>query len=138
MGYETSGYCGDDVYSVCCTGDVVVGDEISFDRATFAGNFRSAKFAGFERITGKVVRDSYGRAKQQHTFSIEIKKTDALSGQEYNHTIKIKGRNVYSNGCWRKPWADERQRKIALDEKHARGDSARRARFARIEDKVYY
>lgn len=124
MSYETSTYAGDDIYSICCTGDAVVGDEVSFERATFTGSFRNAKFAGFECITGKIIRDSYGRDKQQHTFTLEF-----ADGS----TLRIKGRNLYAEGVWRKPWADESTRGAVADEKHARGAIARAERAIRKE-----
>jgi hypothetical protein len=124
MGYENSGYQGDAEYPLCCTGDVVVGDEVRFDRATFTGSFRNAKFAGFERITGKVIADSYGVSKQQHTFTLAL-----ADGTR----VKIKGRNLYANEVYRKNWQDEARRHDALVEKHARGDVARANRDLRKE-----
>ena len=119
---ETSDYHGDVVYSINCTGDVVVGDEVCFNKATFSGSFRSAKFAGFEKITGKVIKDSYGADKQQHTFTL----------QRPDGTIfLIKGRVLYREGTWRKPWQNETDRKIVADEKHERGDKARKVRSNR-------
>jgi hypothetical protein len=38
--------------------------------------------------------------------------------------IRIKGRNLYRNGVWRKPWPDEAQRQAAAEEKHKRGARA--------------
>lgn len=122
MPYEISNYEGDEEYSIDCTGDACVGDEVRFDRATFYGSYRSPTFGGFERITGKIVSDSYGKLKQQHTFTITTENGD---------TIRIKGRNLYANGLYRKPWADEEKREEVLDEKHERGDIARKARRAR-------
>jgi len=122
MTFQTSTFSGDDLHTINCTGDAVTGDEVSFERATFSGSFRSAKFAGFERITGRIIKDSYGADKQQHTFTLAL-----ANGS----TLRIKGRNLYANGVWRKPRADEAARKPALDEKHTRGDQARRARAER-------
>ncbi|MDR1529895.1 MAG: hypothetical protein LBS40_05800 [Burkholderiales bacterium] len=129
MTYQTSDFRGDKDYSIECTGDCVVGDEVAFDRATFSGSFRSAKFAGFERVEGKIIRDSYGRDKQQHTFTILLN----VGGE-----MRIKGRNLYDNGTWRKPWTDEATRKAAQEEKHERGDAARKARDRRREDDGYF
>lgn len=122
MSFHSSTYASDEEFTINCTGDAVVGDEVRFDRATFMGSFRNAKFAGFERITGKIVRDSYGRDKQQHTFTLELADGGILT---------IKGRNLYREGVWRKPWADESLRHAAAEEKHARGNQARRAREIR-------
>lgn len=125
MTYQVSDYCGDDEYGINCTGDAVIGDEVRFDRATFSGSFRNSNFAGFERVTGKIIRDSYGRDKQQHTFTLLLN-----DGSE----LRIKGRNLYANGLFRKPWDDEASRCKAQDEKHARGDAARTARAIRNEE----
>lgn len=122
-----STYNGDSEYTLNCTGDCVVGDEIRFDRAKFSGSYRKPKFAGFERVTGKIIRDSYGSEKQQHTFTIEL-----ANGS----TTRIKGRNLYANSVYRKIWADESQRKNALNEKHTRGDRARKERQIRIEERM--
>lgn len=122
MPSNEAGYRGDDVYCLECTGDAVRGDEVRFDRATFAGSWRNATFAGYERVTGKIVKDSYGGAKQQHTFTIL---------REDGTTLLIKGRNLYKNRVWRKRWDDERERGRATDEKHARGECARAARDER-------
>lgn len=125
MAYEISEYKGDNKYSVNCTGDVVMGDEVSFERATFSGSFRNAKFAGFELIQGKIINDSYGRDKQQHTFTIEL-----LDGSK----MTIKGRNLYANGTYRKLWDNEDMRGQVADEKHERGAKARKAREYRLEN----
>lgn len=119
MGYNISNYSGDAEYPISCTGDAVVGDEVRFERATFSGSFRNAKFDGFEQITGKIIVDSYGREKQQHTFTLR------LSDES---TLRIKGRNLYKEGVWRKQWADESIRHEVADEKHVRGDHARAMR----------
>ena len=129
MSFHSSTYAGDVEFTINCTGDAVVGDEVRFDRAPFTGSYRNAKFAGFERITGKIIRDSYGRDKQQHTFTLEL----AEGGE-----LRIKGRNLYANGLYRKAWPDETRRHEVTDEKHARGDRARRAREIRKSEQLAY
>lgn len=111
-------------YSINATGDAVVGDEVEFKRAIFTGSFRSPTFAGHETVRGKIIKDSYGADKQQHTFTLV---DDA--GKEF----RIKGRNLYREGLARRPWSDEAARGIAADEKHTRGDSARAVRAMRKE-----
>jgi hypothetical protein len=106
-------------YSIKATGDACVGDEVAFERAIFTGSFRRPKFAGMELVIGKIIADSYGSRKQQHTFTILL--------QDGRKTF-IKGRNLYANGLYRKPWADEKARYAALEEKHARGAAARETR----------
>lgn len=122
MTFESSSFTGDEIYSIRCTGDVCVGDHVAFDRATFTGSFRNARFAGFERVEGEIVRDSYGRDKQQHTFTLRL-----ADGKE----MHVKGRVMYREGTYRRPWADEAKRRAVLDEKHRRGDAARAARDER-------
>lgn len=114
-------------YRVCCTGDVVVGEEIRFQRTTFNGSFRRPKLAGYELITGTVMRDSYGEESQQHTFTLRL-----ADGSE----LRIKGRNLYREGIYRKPWVDEPARLAAQQEKHARGGQARRRRVVRGQGKL--
>jgi len=120
---ESSNYKGDSIFNIDCTGDACCGDFVSFERATFGGSFRSPKFLGFEKITGEIVKDSYGKAKQQHTFTIKL---------ENGELMRIKGRNLYSNGTWRRIWLDEKQRGAKLDEKHTRGNIARQERNDRL------
>lgn len=129
MPYQESEYSGDAEHTICCTGDCVTGDQVAFERATFTGSFRNAKFAGFELVKGKIIQDSYGADKQQHTFT--ILKPDG-------EKIRIKGRNLYKNGTYRKPWADESQRTEAKKEKYARGNCARARREMRREMEGYY
>lgn len=128
MAYQESDYAGDAEYTINATGDCVTGDEVRFERATFSGSYRNAKFTGFEMITGRIVKDSYGRDKQQHTFTIEM-----ANGSK----MRIKGRNLYRNGVYRKEWADESKRQKAADKKHARGDAARKAREIRQIEQGY-
>jgi len=122
--YEVSTYRGDTEYSIICTGDCVGGDEVAFERATFSGSFRSPHFDGFELVKGKIIKDSYGADKQQHTFTLQ--KDDGT-------TFRIKGRNLYGNGTYRKRWKNEDERKVAQDEKHERGNAARAIRDQRRE-----
>lgn len=103
---------------VDCTGDVVTGDYVFFEKAVFTGSYPNATFSHTEEMEGLVIKDSYGEKKQQHTFTIKEK-----SG----NTFRIKGRNLYRNGCKRYLWNDEEERKEALDEKHERGSIARKA-----------
>ncbi len=106
-------------FSIDATGDVVTGDHIRFERDMWGGTYRKPKWLGTEVVTGIVVRDSYGTAKQQHTFTIEY-----YPKSGYGQT-RIKGRNLYKHGVMRKAWRDESQRDKQADEKHGRGKKAR-------------
>ena len=127
MPYQDSTYSGDSDYSINCTGDCVVGDEVRFERATFTGSYRKPRFDGFEMVTAQIVNDSYGQHKQQHTFTLET---------EDGEKILIKGRNLYRNKVYRKPWENEEERKMKADEKHERGDEAREDRELRREREI--
>jgi len=116
--------CGDESSQMIdCTGDACVGDFVEFERATFTGSHRKPKFAGMVTVRGEIIRESYGKEKQQHTFTILL---------EDGTTTRIKGRNLYANGCRRRRWADETQRRAVLDEKHERGAAARARRDQRL------
>jgi len=123
MTYARSTFEGDAQHPICCTGDACKGDNVAFERATFGGSFRNATFEGFQMIVGEIVADSYGKARQQHTFTLRL--------ADGSH-LRIKGRNLYANGIYRAP-RDESERRAALNNKHGRGDLARAARAARVE-----
>lgn len=126
MAYQLSTFAGDAEHTLCCTGDVVTGDHVAFERAVFCGSRTRPKFDKFELVTGVVVADSYGADKQQHTFTILL-----ANGEK----TCIKGRNLYANGTFRAAWADESKREAAATEKHERGDNARAQRVVRIEER---
>lgn len=109
-------------YDINCTGDVCKGDEIVFVKRIWKRRRinRYGKMAnivtGYELVQGTVEKESYGREKGQHTFTIRLKDGSSL---------RIKGRNLYGVGVWRKPWKDEEERQEILDEKHERGSTVR-------------
>ncbi len=117
-------------FNIDCTGDVVTGDIIRFSEAVFGGSYRKAKFLGSRIIEAKVLKDSYGSAKQQHTFTLEVLASEGYDALKSGKTTR-KGRNVYRNDTFRKAWEDEANRTYALDEKHDRGNDARAVRDAR-------
>ena len=114
------------------TGDVVVGDRIEFVEAVFEGSHRKPKYIGDRFIEAEVLRDSYGEAKQQHTFTLSVINSTGVQPVESGRSIRRKGRNVYRNGVMREMWEDEVRREVARDEKHSRGDSARGEREVRL------
>jgi len=114
-------------YTIDCTGNVCVGDEITFEKAEFEGSYPRATFSHMERRFLKVLKDSYGKDKQQHTFT--------CLDLETNMIVRIKGRNIYRNGCQRKLWENEYDRLKALEDKYTRGGKARSDRKERIESK---
>lgn len=127
-----------ETYSVRCTGDVVVGDRVRFDEAVFSGSYRRPKFQGVRTIEAKIVADSYGAQKQQHTFTMIVLTCSGLSPLEEGEQIQRKARNVYRRETWRAPWTDESARITAADEKHARGDAARAQRDRRRAEEEWW
>lgn len=124
-----------DPFSIDCTGDVVIGDHVRFKETVFQGpRHRKPTAVGSRTIEARVVADSYGSAKQQHTFSLEVTRADGFEAPAPGTRLLRKGRNVYRHGCWRRPWSDEGRRRLALREKHRRGDRARADRQARTQD----
>lgn len=119
--------------SIPCTGDVCAGDIIRFVEAVFCGSHRKPQFLGDREIIARVIADSYGAAKQQHTFSLEVIASSGCQALAAGIRTTRKGRNVYRNGTWRALWDDEAARKAVLAEKHHRGDFARAARTERKE-----
>ena len=110
-----------------CTGDACAGDEIIFSEGVFGGSFRSPKFLGDRAIRARIVKDSYGETRGQHTFTLEIIAAAGYDAAELKPGARIrrKGRNVYRNGTARRLWENEAERADALQEKHSRGDCAR-------------
>ncbi|HBG51913.1 MAG TPA: hypothetical protein DDW89_08925, partial [Gammaproteobacteria bacterium] len=114
-----------------CTGDVCTGDVILFSEAVFGGSHRRPTHLGERTIVARVLKDSYGAERQQHTFTLEVIACEGVQPIEAGTRTTRKGRNVYRNGCRRMPWQDESQRREALNEKHTRGDAARAERAER-------
>lgn len=100
-----------------CTGNACKGDYVEFERAYFSGTYPKSKFEGMETIQGLIIADSYGKEKQQHTFTIQL---------DDGSKIRIKGRNLYRNGCQRKEWDNEDERLVILGDKYFRGNVARK------------
>lgn len=117
-------------YSIDCTGDVCQGDEILFTEIVWGGSHRRPVALGERRIAARVDRDSYGAAKQQHTFSLTVLGSDGLDALRRGDKIRRKGRNVYRNGVSRTA-RDEEGRAADLADKHARGAAARALRAVR-------
>lgn len=109
-------------YPVNITGNACQGDEVLYIRERWVGSYKKPRFDGFYIEQGKIIKDSYGYAKQQHTFTIKLDNGNTL----------IKGRNLYKYITLAKK-RDISERQVFLDEKYSRGVSARKARYIRKE-----
>ena len=120
-------------FNIDSTGDVVVGDIIEFTEKVWGGSFKNPYELGKRIIIAKVIKDSYGKKKQQHTFTIEIIKSSGYNSLEEGIKTTRKGRNIYRFGTKRLLWKNENNREDVASEKHKRGQSARQKRAVRRE-----
>ncbi|PIA46425.1 hypothetical protein AQUCO_01500157v1 [Aquilegia coerulea] len=118
-------------FSINCTGDVCKGDVVLFTQRVFA-KFdkvtRSGNLVGKRTIAGRVVKESYGAAKQQHTFTVEVLWSKGVKKLPPLSQVLVKGRNLYKLKTFRQCWDNEAERLKVLDEKHKRGAAARALR----------
>lgn len=96
--------------------DLTINTKIKLKDAVYIGTYPNASFSHYRNIVGTIIKDSYGRAKGQHTFTILVEESDDDDipiGKE----IKRKGRNVYPN-C--EVISYPKNHKELCDEKHYR------------------
>ncbi|URE42513.1 hypothetical protein MUK42_15301 [Musa troglodytarum] len=118
-------------FVINCTGDVCKGDVVLFRQRVydkFDKVSRSANIIGKRIIAGRVVKESYGAAKQQHTFTVEILWCKGKKALPPLFPLLVKGRNLYRLKTFRQHWSNELERSKVLAEKHQRGAAARRIR----------
>ncbi|XP_010558335.1 PREDICTED: zinc finger CCCH domain-containing protein 62 [Tarenaya hassleriana] len=126
-------------FVINCKGNVCKGDTILFTQKVyqkFEKMKRSGNLLGTRTVAGKVVKESYGSAKQQHTFTIEVCWSKGGQKLPALHPLLVKGRNLYRLRTFRQPWATEEDRLRVLSEKYKRGAAARMARDTRKERKM--
>ncbi|KAM3364701.1 hypothetical protein ACQJBY_014830 [Aegilops geniculata] len=121
--YPRSSFC------INCKGDVCRGDTVLFKQKVHEkSGKRHSKCMGKRIVAGKVVKESYGKDKQQHTFTIQVFWSKGVGKLPPLYLLLVKGRNLYRMMTFRQAWANEANRLKALEEKHNRGDAARRVR----------
>eukprot|EP01018_Ginkgo_biloba_P036276 Gb_38354 [translate_table: standard] len=113
-----------------CTGDVVLFTQKVYEKFDIASRGGAQTPLGKRTIAGRVVKESYGAAKQQHTFTVEILWSTGVKALPPLYPLLIKGRNLYRLRTCRQRWPNEAERAKVLAEKHARGDEARNIRAA--------
>ncbi|CAM0957214.1 unnamed protein product [Alopecurus aequalis] len=123
-----------------CKGDACRGDVVMFEQNIYRrkkGDPRGLKgrLCGQRTNAGRIIKESYGTAKQQHTFTVEILWSKGYKPWPPLHPLLIKGRNLYKDKTMRQPWSDEQERSRVLQEKHSRGFIARKSREVRIHEK---
>ncbi|EEC82458.1 hypothetical protein OsI_26895 [Oryza sativa Indica Group] len=121
--YPRSSFC------INCKGDVCRGDTVLFKQKVYEkSGKRHSKCIGKRIVAGSVIKESYGKEKQQHTFTIQVFWSKGVGKLPPLYLLLVKGRNLYRMMTFRQPWLNEADRLKALDEKHSRGDAARRVR----------
>ncbi|XP_009380239.2 zinc finger CCCH domain-containing protein 62 [Musa acuminata AAA Group] len=118
-------------FVINCTGDVCKGDVVLFRQRVydkFDKVSRTANIIGKRIIAGRVVKESYGAAKQQHTFTVEVVWCKGKNALPPLFPLLVKGRNLYRLKTFRQRWSNEIERSKVLAEKHQRGAAARRIR----------
>ncbi|XP_058106988.1 zinc finger CCCH domain-containing protein 62-like [Magnolia sinica] len=118
-----------------CTGDVVMFEQNVYELYSIVSRSATGPPCGTRIVAGRIVKESYGAAKQQHTFTIEVLWSKGEKPLPPLHPLLIKGRNLYRLKTMRQRWADEEERRKVLVEKHSRGSHARCSRETRIQHK---
>ncbi|KAH6790055.1 SAP domain-containing protein [Perilla frutescens var. frutescens] len=118
-----------------CKGDVVMFEQNVYEEFSIISRSASGGPCGTRIVAGRILKESYGAAKQQHTFTIEVLWSKGEKPLPPLHPLLIKGRNLYRLNTMRQRWEDEGERRRILLEKHARGGAARSNRDARIQQK---
>nr|QEX51197.1 zinc finger CCCH domain-containing protein 62-like isoform X1 [Cymbidium ensifolium] len=118
-----------------CLGDVVIFEQNVYDMFNIASRSATGPPCGTRTVAGRIVKESYGIAKQQHTFTIEVLWSKGVKPLPPLHQLLIKGRNLYRIKTMRQRWVDEGERLKVLQEKHGRGSCARYSREIRMKNK---
>ncbi|CAN4100052.1 unnamed protein product [Withania somnifera] len=118
-----------------CTGDVVMFEQNVYEMFSIASRSATGPPCGTRIVVGRIVKESYGAKKQQHTFTVEVLWSKGEKQLPPLHPLLIKGRNLYRLKTLRQKWDDEAERQKILSEKHARGSVARSNRETRVQEK---
>ncbi|MCO5561604.1 hypothetical protein L7F22_015225 [Adiantum nelumboides] len=119
-----------------CTGDVVLFKQKVKRNYHTPGKIFILPLVGKRIVAGRIVKESYGSDKQQHTFTVEVLWSNGPKKLPFLYPLLIKGRNLYRFRTFRQPWPNE-ERKRVLQEKHSRGAVPRNARECRVSGKGY-
>lgn len=126
-------------FNINCTGDVCMGDVVMFRQKVyekFSKVARHGRVRGSRTVAGRVVKESYGAAKQQHTFTVEVLWSSGVRKLPPLTPLLVKGRNLYKLKTYRQRWKNEADRVKVLSEKHRRGAAARLVRGLRQKKKT--
>ncbi|KAI5439229.1 hypothetical protein KIW84_024857 [Lathyrus oleraceus] len=91
-------------FNINCTGDVCMGDVVLFKQKVyekFSKMTRHGRVIGNRTVAGRVVKESYGAAKQQHTFTVEVLWSSGARKLPPLSPLLVKGRNLYKQKTYR-------------------------------------
>ncbi|KZV47518.1 zinc finger CCCH domain-containing protein 62-like [Dorcoceras hygrometricum] len=121
-------------FTINCTGDVCKGDVVLFNQRVYESFNKMKRHGtrlGRRTVAGRIVKESYGAAKQQHTFTVEVLWSKGTKKLAPLSPLLVKGRNLYKMKTYRQQWKNERERLTVLAEKHMRGAAARSMKAVR-------
>jgi hypothetical protein len=79
------------------TNSIVTGDIIIFKEGVFSGSYPKSTFEGYRFNKCKILKESYGSKRGQHTFTLEIIKSEGEDALCEKDKIRRKGRNIYKD-----------------------------------------
>jgi hypothetical protein len=100
---------------------------VRWTESVFAGTYPGRRFVGDRTVVGEIVKDSYGKKRGQHTFTIEVSASTGCQPVKIGKKITRRGRNIYPQ-CKILSYP-ENYRELA-DEKNERKKSA----FKHVDD----
>ncbi|KAI3452047.1 hypothetical protein Pfo_008712 [Paulownia fortunei] len=120
-------------FIIDCTGDVCKGDVVLFNQKVYQIVDKMTRSRSLLRrtVAGRIVKESYGAARQQHTFTVEVLWSKGAEKLDPLFPLLVKGRNLYKLKTYRQRWENEKERFEVLAEKHKRGAAARTTRAMR-------
>ncbi|KAL7141347.1 hypothetical protein ABFS83_08G047300 [Erythranthe nasuta] len=125
-------------FVINCTGDVCMGDVVLFKQKVHQNSDKipRSRSLRWRTVAGRVIKESYGAAKQQHTFTVEVLWSRGMKMLDPLFPLLVKGRNLYRMKTFRQRWKNEEERLEVLSEKHKRGAAARTVRDTRKKKSV--
>ncbi|CAI5475536.1 unnamed protein product [Closterium sp. Yama58-4] len=92
-------------FHINCTGDDCKNDVVLFNQRISARSVtrheRKATHGGYRSVAGRVVSESYGVKKQQHTFTVEVIWRSGLHALAPMTQLLVKGRVLYRHKTFR-------------------------------------
>ncbi|CAI7803767.1 unnamed protein product [Closterium sp. NIES-54] len=92
-------------FFINCTGDVCRNDVVLFNQRiptrSVSTHERKATHGGYRLVAGRVVSESYGVKKQQHTFTVEVIWTSGVHALAPMTQLLVKGRVLYRHKTFR-------------------------------------